>query len=111
MNNALHHISQRKRVHKNLEAYPSKKFWIRFLDRFLLFIAVVGPLTAITQVWNVYRYQEVTGLSFFSWSSWAVFNLFWLLYGFVHKEKPIIITYTLWFLMNASIAIGILLYS
>lgn len=111
MNNALHHISKRKRVNRKLEEYPSKKFWVGFLDRFLLCIAVIGPLTAIPQVWKVYFYHEVIGLSLFSWSSWAFFNLFWMLYGFVHRDRPIIITYILWFLMNASVAMGILLFS
>lgn len=111
MQNALHHISKRKRVTKKLEEYPSKRFWIRLFDRLLLTIAVIGPLTALPQVWNVYANHAVTGLAFSSWSLWAFFNLFWILYGFIHKEKPIIITYILWFLMNASVAIGILLYS
>ena len=105
------HISKRKRITKRLEEYPSKKFWIRFLDKLLVVIAIVGPLTALPQVWNVYVKQVVTGLSFTSWSLWAFFNLFWLAYGLVHKDKPIIITYFLWFLVNASVAIGILLYS
>jgi uncharacterized protein with PQ loop repeat len=107
----LHHISKRKRVAKKLEAYPSRKFWIRFLDKLLVIIAIVGPLTALPQVWNVFINKSVVGLALSSWSLWAFFNLFWLAYGFVHKEKPIIITYFLWFLVNASVAIGILLYS
>jgi uncharacterized protein with PQ loop repeat len=111
MNTGLHHLSKRKRITKNLEAYPSPKFWIRLLDRLLIVIAVIGPLTAVTQVWNVYKYHEVAGLSLFSWSSWAFFNIFWMLYGFVHKDKPIVTTYILWFLMNASVAVGIIIFS
>jgi hypothetical protein len=107
----LHHISKRKRVFKKLEEYPSKRFWIRFLDRILIIIAIIGPIMGIPQLWNVFVNHEVVGLSFASWSVWALFNLFWLAYGLVHKEKPIIITYILWFLVNASVAIGILLYS
>ena len=107
----LHHLIKRKRITKKLEAYPSPRFWIRVFDRILLTIAVIGPLTALPQVWNVYTKHAVAGLSLASWSLWAFFNLFWILYGFVHKEKPLIITHILWFIMNLSIAIGILLYS
>jgi hypothetical protein len=105
------HISIRKRIFKQFEEYPSKKFWIRFLDKLLVIIAIIGPLTALPQIWNIYINNVVTGLAFSSWFLWALFNLFWLAYGFVHKDKPIIITYFLWFLVNASVAIGILLYS
>lgn len=111
MQNALHHISRRKRVTKKLEEYPSKKFLVRIFDRILLTVAIIGPLTALPQVWNVYANHAVAGLSITSWSLWAFFNIFWIMYGFVHKEKPIILTYILWFLMNSSVAIGILLYS
>jgi len=107
----LRHISKRKKITKKVEEYPSPKFWIGLFDRIILTIAVVGPLTALPQVWNVYANHVVSGLSLTSWSLWAFFNLFWAMYGFVHKEKPIILTYLLWFLMNSSIAIGILLYS
>jgi uncharacterized protein with PQ loop repeat len=111
MDSGLHHISKRKRFHQKLEEYPSKKFWIRFFDKLLLIIAIIGPISALPQVWNIYINHNVAGLSLVSWSLWAFFNLFWLAYGFLHKEKPIIVTYALWFLMNASVAIGILLYS
>jgi uncharacterized protein with PQ loop repeat len=132
----VHHISKRKRVTQNkgifrtlegkgkkefkklksgvaksVEDYPSEKFWVRFLDKLLMIIAVVSPMMAIPQVYEVYGLHAVSGLSFISWASWALFNLPWIAYGFVHKQKPIVIMYILWFLMNASIAVGILLYS
>lgn len=135
-NEGIHHISKRKRatqnktifaklekdgkdemtkirksVSKQMESYPSEKFWIRFLDKLLMIIAVVSPMMAIPQVYEVYGLHAVAGLSFISWASWALFNLPWIAYGFVHKQRPIIIMYILWFLMNASIAVGILLYS
>jgi len=111
MQNALHHISKRKRVSNKLDEYPSKRFWIRLLDRLLVIIAVIGPLMGISQLWDIFYLKDVAGLSLISWASWTFFNLFWILYGFIHKEKPIIITYLLWFLLNLSIVIGILLYS
>lgn len=110
MNSALHHISKRKRVLKKLEEYPSKRFWIRFLDRILIIIAVVGPLMSLPQLLEVYMNQNADNISFLSWSSWAFFNLIWLIYGIVHKERPIIITYTLWFIVNAMMAISVIIF-
>ena len=106
----LHHLSKRKRIHKKFEEYPSKKFWIRFLDRLLVVIAVVGPLVSIPQLWAVYSTHDAANISFFSWGLWALFNLVWLTYGIVHKEKPIIITYILWFFVNSAMAVAALIF-
>jgi uncharacterized protein with PQ loop repeat len=132
----IHHISKRKRITESLsliediegigektfnkikktvlntfEAYPSDKFWISMLDKLLMVIAIVSPLMTLPQIYQIYFYQSVEGLSFISWASWALFNLPWIAYGFVHKQKPIITMYILWFIMNSSVAVGILLYS
>lgn len=131
----LHHISKRKRVTQNkgifrtiqgksekelkklksnvakgMEDYPSEKFWIRFLDKLLMIIAVVSPMMSLPQLYSVFVLHQVAGLSFISWASWALFNLPWIAYGFVHKQKPLVLMYTLWFLINFSTAVGIILY-
>ena len=110
MTEALHHLSKRKRVHKKLEIYPSNRFWIRFLDKLLLVIAIIGPIMALPQLISVYSAKNAGTLVFSTWASWSFFNLIWLAYGIVHKEKPIIITYILWFIVNASMALAALIY-
>ena len=110
MNSALHHISKRKRVTKKLEIYPSNKFWIRSLDRILVIIAIVGPLMALPQLLTIYLSKNADNISFISWGSWALMNLIWLAYGIVHKEKPIVITYSLWFIVNSLMALAPLIF-
>ena len=112
MNPNLHHIHKRKRnANSFLEEYPSKRFWIRFLDKFLLFVATVSPFMTLPQIIRIFSTQSASDLSLFSWGMYTFFNIPWIIYGFVHKDKPIIIAYILWFLMNISVVIGILLYS
>jgi uncharacterized protein with PQ loop repeat len=106
----LHHISKRKRVHKKLEQYPHPQKWIRALDKLLIFIAVLGPLLALPQVLKIFIYKSAEGVSFISWLSWLFLGIPWLLYGFVHKEKPIIVAYILWTFMHFAVVLGILLY-
>ena len=89
------HIHKRKRnkgtAHK-LKAYPSENKWISFLDKFLVAVAVGS------------------GISLITWLMYSVFDIPWIVYGFVHKEKPIIITYTLWFIVNMAVVIGSIIY-
>ncbi len=110
MNSALHHLSKRKRVNKKLEVYPSPRFFIKWLDKLLILIAVIGPLMALPQLFLVYSAKDATGISALSWGSWAFMNIIWLAYGIVHKEKPIIVTYILWFLVNLLMAIAPFIY-
>ena len=46
---AFHHFHVRKRVHKNLEKYPHPDKWKNFLDRFIIFIAMFGPIMTLPQ--------------------------------------------------------------
>jgi len=110
MSSALHHISKRKRVVKKLEDYPSKRFWIRLLDRSLVAIAIIGPLMSLPQLLEVYMNKNADNIAFLSWASWAFFNLFWLAYGIAHKDKPIIITYILWLIVNTMMAVSVLIF-
>jgi len=108
--NGLHHISKRKRFHDKLQEYPHPEFWIRFLDKLLIFVAILGPASALPQVLKIFLTQSATGVSLLSWGLWLVLGVPWLTYGFVHKEKPLIIAYSLWLVMHSSVVIGILMY-
>ncbi|MCD4666507.1 hypothetical protein K8R47_01705 [archaeon] len=110
MNKEILHLHKRKRIHQKLEKYPHKNKWVRFLDRFLLFLAIVGPLINAPQVFRIFDLKNAGGLSIVTWSLYAIFDIPWVIYGIVHKEKPIVIGYTLWFFTNILIIVGILMY-
>jgi len=106
----IHHISRRKRVYKKLETYPHPNKWIKFLDGLLIVVAVIGPLMALPQVLQIYLFKNAVGVSALSFGLFAFFNIPWILYGFVHREKPIIIGYLFWFVINVVIVVGALIY-
>ena len=105
-----HHIHKRKRVHQKLEKYPHKIKWIRFLDKFLICIAVIGPLIALPQILQIFISGDATGVSSLSWGLYALFNIPWLIYGVAHKYKPIIVAYLLSFVANLTVFSGSLVY-
>ncbi|HED05911.1 MAG TPA: hypothetical protein ENI61_04420 [Ignavibacteria bacterium] len=106
----IHHIHRRKRIYKKLEKYPSKNKGIKFLDKFLLIIAVIGPLVTLPQIIKIFTLKDATGISVISWSLFAILDIPWIVYGFVHKEKPIIISSILWFILNIIVVFGALRY-
>jgi MtN3 and saliva related transmembrane protein len=111
MRNGQHHIHWRKRSsHKKLEKYPHPHKGIRFLDKFLMVIAIVGPLMTLPQIWKIYSSHDATGVSTLTWSLYFFLGIPWLIYGIVHKEKPIIVAHILWLMVNLFVAIGALIY-
>tara|TARA_Y100000310_G_scaffold345539_1_gene466243 strand:- start:13420 stop:13755 length:336 start_codon:yes stop_codon:yes gene_type:complete len=106
----LHHIHQRKRKKENVHPYPSKDKWIYLLDKFLIFVAVLAPLMTLPQILRIIQEQSAAGVSLLTWILFTLFTITWILYGIVHKEKPIIISYVLWFLADLAVVILALMY-
>ena len=110
-NHGLHHIHLRKRIHQQYQPYPHPNKWIHLLYKSLIFLAVIGPLTTFPQLYDIFWKKNVLGLSFWTWFSYTLLSLPWLIYGLVHKDKPIFISSLLWFMIQGVVAWGIYLYS
>lgn len=108
----LHHISKRKRVSKKeLKEYPHKNWWIKWFDRLLLVLAIAGPVASLPQIVKIFATQSAGDISVITYSALALMNVPWIIYGFLHKEKPIILAYLLWLLSNTAITPGAIIYS
>jgi uncharacterized protein with PQ loop repeat len=103
-----HHVSTRKRA--VLAGYPHPRWWGRFLDRAVLVAGIAGPLMVIPQIVKIYGMQDASGVSALSWFAFAFFDVPFIVYGLVHRDTPIIVTYILFFIMNITVVIGALLY-
>lgn len=107
-----HHISKRKRTklthHKK---YPSPDKFVSRLDKTCLFFSVLMPATTLPQIYKIYVFQEVAGLSLLMWVLYTIGVIPFLIYGIVHKEKPLIVLNVLWLIAQVIIISGILMYS
>ena len=106
----LYHLLLRKRIHLNLEPYPHPIKWKASLDKFIIWVSIFGPLSAIPQVLKIWGGKDATGVSALSWFLNFLLGSIWLFYGIVHREKPIIINSSLWMCMHVLIIIGTLKY-
>lgn len=92
---------------------PSALHQIKFrlsalVDRGIYLIAALGPLSAFDQVWQIWVVGNKNGVSLFMWLSWIPGAIFWLSYGILHRDKPIMLTQSLWLLMQITIVAGLL---
>jgi uncharacterized protein with PQ loop repeat len=106
----LHHIHLRKRKIARFEPYPARSASLRLLDRVVLVVGVIGPLTTLPQILKLYLLQNATGISFLSWGLPGLLDIPWILYGIVHRERPITVAYSLWFVANMLVATGVLMF-
>ncbi len=105
-----HHLHTRKRIHQLHQQYPHPSRGIRFLDRLVWGIAFVMPLTALPQLYTVWFERNSQGVSLLTWLLLAILSIPMVIYGFVHKEKPIIFMYLLWIIVDSLVVIGALWY-
>ena len=103
----LHHLHQRKRLYEKHEPYPHPDRAKRIMDRLIYVFAVLAPILSLPQLIGIWVYRNSAGVSALTWGLLGVMAFFWLLYGIMHREKPIILTNVLWIIFDAAIVIGI----
>jgi|GEM_PF-537619 len=80
------------------------------LDWVLYVFMVATPLFELPQLLAIYHTKSAENVSLTTWAFFAVSNLAWITYAVRNKLRPLTITYSLYFVIEAAIVIGILLY-
>lgn len=106
----IHHYHKRKRASLRLEPFPSRKKIIRIVDRAIYLIGTLAVLMTIPQVLKIWIEQNPSGVSLLTWSTYLISTSFWILYGILHKAKPIIFVYSFAFILNILIVVGLIVY-
>lgn len=107
---AFHHYHIRKRIHLKHEPFPHPDKAKRLFDKFIYAVVILGPIMNLPQLLRIWLQKNASGVSLVSWASFSVFSLIWLCYGIIHKEKPIIFMNFALMIMQALIAVGVILY-
>jgi uncharacterized protein with PQ loop repeat len=104
MKGNMHHYRGRRMGAK------TRQRMVRVLDDVIYAVAFIGPFSALDQIDQVWLHHNTEGVSLFTWAAFASLSVIWLVYGIVHKDKPIIISNTLWAILETSVAVGIVIY-
>lgn len=106
----MHHFHIRKRIHQKHEPYPHPEKWKKFVDKAIYAVAIFGPLMTLPQVIKIWVEKNAAGVSAITWTAYLLVAVFWLIYGIMHKEKPIIVMNSLWIFLEIFVVAGILIY-
>lgn len=109
-NPSFHHYHIRKRMYEKHEPFPHPDRTKRVLDRAIYGVVILAPIMNLPQLFKIWLNENAAGVSFASWASFSVFSLVWFVYGIVHKEKPLVVMNFALMLIQAAIAVGVILY-
>jgi len=88
---------------------PNKKHKDEILH-FAYFVAFVQPLMVVPQVYTIFSNQSARDVSIITWAMLLFFNASNFIYGWTFNIKPLIINNAIWFVVDALVIIGIILY-
>ena len=107
----MHYLGMRHKNERKRGLKPSPRSpYIKFLDKLTFVVGVIGPFTVLPQSYNIFHTHSATGVSLATWGLIFIVTFPWILYGLAHRDKSIIVSFTLWEVMNLSVVIGVLLY-
>lgn len=82
----------------------------RSIDRAMMVVAVIHPLTALPQAIEIFANQDATNVSLFTWLSFMAIGVIFTLYAIIHRLKPMIFNQIIWFAVDFLVVAGILIY-
>jgi uncharacterized protein with PQ loop repeat len=73
-------------------------------------MGVISPLMTLPQVLEIWETKSATGTSPLTWGTYFFSSIIWLIYGIVHKEKPIIVSNSFYIIVVFFILAGIVIF-
>jgi MtN3 and saliva related transmembrane protein len=75
---------------------------------FMIFVAVVEPLTTLPQIYQVWVNNQVAGVSLLTWSLYVIVSCIWIMYGIKIKDTPVLVASFLWFITEILVVLGVI---
>lgn len=110
MSFSLHHFIHTHEIDKEKHDRLHQKRYVRFIDRYVFIVAIGGPLTTIPQIFKIWTSQNAGDISITTWALFIFSASLWLFYGIAHRNKPIIISNTLWVVLEGMVLLGAIIY-
>lgn len=107
MNIGVHHFL-RKYTDFNEEALIQNRSFRLFVNKSVYAAGILGVIAIIPQIIKIWVQRDF-GISITTWVGFLICALFWLFYGLVHKEKPIIFTNLAVIIADLLVIAGLLL--
>jgi uncharacterized protein with PQ loop repeat len=81
-----------------------------FFNQLAYVVGVASSLFNIPQLITIWIDKDASGVSVLSWLGFSLASLFWLFYAIHHKEKALVITFSLTLVFQILIVIGAVMF-
>lgn len=105
MPNTPIHIATKNKPLRKSDLHP-----YTMLDRVVLVVSVIYPFSALPQAIAVFQ-GRTEGVAALSWMFFFVCASLFFIYGIRRKVMPMIISNSIWIIMDGLVLIGLLLHS
>ena len=99
-----------RKIRKKIIPYTWWKKRIKNIDKMVFYVWLLWPAVAVPQLVKIWILQDATWLSIITWFLWIVVAIFWVIYWINHKLFPVIISNTIYIIIETGVVLGILLY-
>src|SRR5580693_9302406 len=107
----MHYLGMRHKYERTQRSQKQRKSsYIVFLDKLTFVVGVIGPFTVLPQIYSIFSTKSAAGVSLTTWALIFIVTFPWILYGVAHKDKSIIVSFSLWEVVNLTVVVGVLLY-
>lgn len=104
--NPHHYQSIRKRPYRK-KPVNKAVYWF---DKFIILAGVLTVVATVPQVIEIWTNKGADGVSSISWGYYVFYSASFTIYGFLHKEFPIIFNYSIATVLYVLVFVGSLIY-
>lgn len=79
------------------------------LDKLTYVFGILLPIFTVPQAYNVLVNKETAGVSLLTWTFYLFASLLFAVFGIIHKERLLIVTYLPFTIIEAAIVFGLLI--
>jgi uncharacterized protein with PQ loop repeat len=80
-------------------------------DYLVYLFTVATPLFEIPQAITIYAHHSAGDVSIYTWGFFVIDNFVWIIYSIKKRLIPLLVTSVLYLLIEASVVVGIVIYS
>ena len=100
-------MARRSAAHKHVHQKKEKKLF----DYVVYFFSIATPLFELPQLITIYQHHDASRVSWPTWTFFFLDSIVYIIYAWKQKMVPLLITSSLFALIESAIVVGIILYT
>jgi uncharacterized protein with PQ loop repeat len=97
-------------MHHPIKQTLHKDHQSKYSNALVYFFATTTPLFMLPQAIEIFRSHHAVNVALLTWVFFLLADVVWIFYGVKHKLKPLVYCHILYFVVEAFIVAGIIIY-